>query len=431
MKPLKTLITMLALAPMTCALAQDAESLYRDGRRALNQRDFQDAAAAFQRLRDEYPESPYVGDSLYWHAFALERDGDLAEAVDLIDTLLETDPQAPIADDARALRVQVCSDLAQRGDDDCAAMVSATVRNTDELGEATRRAAVNALINMPAERAFPIASQVATNRSLSTGVRRQALFVLTDKAEEAGREADAREMLRTIALDETDDSEVRAQAVFWLSEIPGEETLAILSGIVRQASDSELADRAIFAIAQLGDATAMALLQQYALDASLDTEQRKRAIFWIANEGEAQAMPFLQELYSSLTDDELRQQVLFAVAEAGERNAVDWLLQRARDAGEPVEVRKRALFWAADAGMPTADLNALYASFDDPQLREHLIWLIADNGDDESVESLLDIATNDPDVAMRTKAVFWLGESDDPRATQFLLEVLGQSQEPQ
>lgn len=429
MKLIRTAFTILALTPLAVAWAQDADSLYRDGRRALNRGNFDAAIVAFRSLREEYPDSDYVGDSYYWQAFALERNGDLEQVVDLVDRLLEEYPQAEIADDARALRVQVCSALAQRGDTACAEVVSATVRNTNGLDETTRRAAVNALINMPAERAIPIASQVATNRTLSTGVRRQALFVLADKAEEADQESTVRELLRTIALDDTDDSEVRAQAVFWLSEIPGDETLAILSGIVEQSSDSRLRERAIFAIAQIEQPAAMALLQQYALDESLDTEQRKRAIFWIANEGEAQAIPFLQDLYVNLTDSELRQQVLFAVSEAGESDAIDWLLQRARDTGETLEVRKRALFWAADVGMSTSDLNTLYADFEDPELREHLIWLIAENGGDDSVDSLLNIANSDPDVAMRTKAIFWLGESDDPRATEYLLELLGQSQE--
>ena len=424
MKLFKTVLLAAALQASTPALAQDADDLYRDARRALNRDNFAAAIAAFESLRSDFPDSRYVSDSYYWQAFAHERDGELEAAVDLIDRLVEEYPNAEILDDARALRVQVCSDLAQQGDNECAEVVSETVRTTDVLDEATRMAAINALINMHADRAIPIATQVASNRSYSAAVRRQALFVLADKAEEAGQADSIRDLLRTIALDETDAMDVRAQAVFWLSEIPGADTLAILGGMVEAASDSELRDRAIFAIAQLETEESMELLRRYALDESLDTGQRRRAIFWIASEGGEQAIPFLHELYSTVSDEALRQQVLFAMSEAGDRDSIDWLLERARDASESIELRKRALFWAADVGMSTGDLYTLYSDFDEPQLREHLIWLIAENGGEESVDSLIEIARNDPDVEMRTKAVFWLGESNLQRASDYLLELL-------
>ena len=37
---------------------------------------------------------------------------------------------------------------------------------------------------------------------------------------------------------------------------------------------------------------------------------------------------------------------------------------------------------------------------------------------------LLDIAKNDPDKELRKKAIFWLGQSNDPRAAQALESIL-------
>ncbi len=89
-------------------------------------------------------------------------------------------------------------------------------------------------------------------------------------------------------------------------------------------------------------------------------------------------------------------------------------------------MRKQALFWAAEAGLSIGQLESLYEDFDDLALREHLIWLIADQGGEGSLESLLDIARNDPNPDMRAKAVFWIGDSEDPRAAEYLLELLEQ-----
>jgi len=42
------------------------------------------------------------------------------------------------------------------------------------------------------------------------------------------------------------------------------------------------------------------------------------------------------------------------------------------------------------------------------------------------VDKLLDIAKRDPDPELRKKAIFWLSQSDDPRAAQFLEDLIQQ-----
>ena len=36
----------------------------------------------------------------------------------------------------------------------------------------------------------------------------------------------------------------------------------------------------------------------------------------------------------------------------------------------------------------------------------------------------MDIARNDPDRDLRKQAIFWLGQSRDPRAQRFLLDLI-------
>jgi hypothetical protein len=104
------------------------------------------------------------------------------------------------------------------------------------------------------------------------------------------------------------------------------------------------------------------------------------------------------------------------------------LLERAGDSRETLEVRKQALFWANEVGLPVAQLRGLYRSAAERELREQIIWLISESEDDSSaaLDALIEIARTDADPDMRGKAVFWIGESDDPRAEELLLEILGQ-----
>jgi tetratricopeptide (TPR) repeat protein len=426
MKASIVLVLLLALLPAGAPFAQDAADSYRDARRALNRQQFDQAISGFQALRREYPDSDLVADSYYWEAFALERNGNLDRAVAVVDTLLREHPSAATLDDARALRIRVCSELARRGDGECAETISATVRNPDQLDQATRMAAVGALINMRADRAIPIAAQLAADRSQSVQIRKQALFIVADKANAADDQARAREILRTVALDETDNTEVRAQAVFWLSEVPGDDTLAILFDLVRGSADLELKKRAVFSISQHNARLAIARLRDLAVDESLDVEVRKQAIFWIGNEGGAQALPLLIELDATLTDTELKRQLLFAVSQTDAAGATEWLLSQAEDATEQIEVRKQAMFWAAQSGLSVEQLSSLYARVTERELRQQLIWLISDHGGEGSLDALFEIARSDPDPDMRAKAVFWIGDSDDPRAEEYILQLLGQ-----
>jgi HEAT repeat protein len=208
--------------------------------------------------------------------------------------------------------------------------------------------------------------------------------------------------------------------------VPGEDTLATLFDLVRGSGDVELKKRAVFAISQHDPRQATTRLRDLAVDVSLDAEVRKQAIFWIGNGGGAQALPLLIALNTTLTDTELKRQLLFAVSQTKGSGASEWLLSQAENEAEPLELRKQALFWAAQSGLAAEQLSLLYARVTEQELRQHLIWLISDHGGPGSLDALLEIARSDPDPDMRAKAVFWIGDSDDPRAEEYILQLLGQ-----
>ena len=66
------------LAQASASLADAAPAggpAYTRARELLNDRRYREAAAAFAALREQHPRSGYVGDSYYWQAFALHREG--------------------------------------------------------------------------------------------------------------------------------------------------------------------------------------------------------------------------------------------------------------------------------------------------------------------------------------------------------------------
>src|SRR6185503_1441091 len=139
-----------------------------------------------------------------------------------------------------------------------------------------RIAAIQGLMNMDAERAVPILKSVLARRDAeSVCLRREAVWLVSQKhtAETSAI------LLNAVRTDP--DRDVREQAVFWLSQVPGDETVAALDSILRDPkTDAEIQDKAIFALSQHRSARAGAILRAFAERRDASSDLREKAIFW-------------------------------------------------------------------------------------------------------------------------------------------------------
>jgi len=100
-------------------------------------------------------------------------------------------------------------------------------------------------------------------------------------------------------------------------------------------------------------------------------------------------------------------------------------LARDRDAGR--KTRKSAIFWLSqEAGEAVArELGDFVNDRDeDREIREQAVFALSQLPNDQGVPALIRAARTNPDPAIRKKALFWLGQSDDPRALQLFEEIL-------
>jgi hypothetical protein len=51
---------------------------------------------------------------------------------------------------------------------------------------------------------------------------------------------------------------------------------------------------------------------------------------------------------------------------------------------------------------------------------------MSESRDRAATDKLIEIARRDPDREMRKKALFWLGQKNDPRVRQILIDILNQ-----
>jgi HEAT repeat protein len=57
-------------------------------------------------------------------------------------------------------------------------------------------------------------------------------------------------------------------------------------------------------------------------------------------------------------------------------------------------------------------------------MRAQVIFVASQRNDPAAVDLLMRIAENDPNEELQSKAVFWLGQTGDPRVPEFLLKLI-------
>jgi len=59
------------------------------------------------------------------------------------------------------------------------------------------------------------------------------------------------------------------------------------------------------------------------------------------------------------------------------------------------------------------------------KVKERAVFALSQLPKDEGVPKLIDVARTNRNPVVRKQAIFWLGQSRDPRALDFFVEVLG------
>jgi len=424
------------LPPAPWAKGDPADSLYKLAREAMSRGDYKRAAEIFHRIPERYPQSAYAGQALYYEAYSLYRSGgddDLNTARARLNQLKQKYPDLAKNDGAQLL-TRVCGELAKRGDESCAASIGRTAAGDtnvtngqtatipsgrscpdadDENDE--RIMALQALLNMDAERAVPILKQVLAKRdACSAGLRRKAVFLLSQK-----NTPETANLLMNVARNDP-DQEVREQAVFWLSQVPG--STPLLESILQGNADQNIKEKALFALSQQSDPRAQQILRDFALRESENEDLRDKAIFWLGQRG-GENTAFLRDLFGKIKNTDLREKVLFSLSQ--QRGNQEWLMDVAVDPKEDIELRKKALFWAGQSGVAISALSGLYDRIGDAELKDAIIFALSQRQSDKgAMDKLFDIAKSDKDAEMRKKAIFWLGQSRDPRVQQFLMDLI-------
>jgi HEAT repeat protein len=184
--------------------------------------------------------------------------------------------------------------------------------------------------------------RTSTNRRLQD----KAIFALSQQESPKARQA-----LRAFAERADAPVSLREQAIFWIGQSGGKESVGYLRELFGRIKDEELRKKILFSVSQADDAEGGKWLVGVARDRTQPIEIRKQALFW-AGQGGA-PLTDLTSLYSTFDDREMKDQLIFVYSQREEPAAVDKLLEIARRDPD-AELRKKALFWLGQSEDPRA-----------------------------------------------------------------------------
>lgn len=102
-------------------------------------------------------------------------------------------------------------------------------------------------------------------------------------------------------------------------------------------------------------------------------------------------------------------------------------LEIARDSDVPRGARNQSVFWLGQAAGDAATANLKDIVIDnsvDREVRESAVFALSQRPREEAVPALIAVARTNRDPEIRKKALFWLGQSHDPRAVDLFEELL-------
>lgn len=110
-------------------------------------------------------------------------------------------------------------------------------------------------------------------------------------------------------------------------------------------------------------------------------------------------------------------------------SAATWpaLLEVARDTRIAGDIRKNAVFWLGQAAAERATEGLVSIARDDAEdidVRRHALFALSQQPRDVGIPALIDVARTSREPELVKHALFWLGQSDDPRALDLFREIL-------
>jgi HEAT repeat protein len=366
---------------------------YREGQRALDAENWDEASGLFGRLAGKPGEEADA--ALYWKAYADWKRNLKKESLDGLRKLLASYPQSAWADDAKALELEIRDGKGAR---------ASTAADVED--EELKLYALDGLMQVEPEKAVPVLEKLLAGSS-SARLKERALFVLSQSDSPRAREI----LLRTAKTGQP--MSLRTEAVKTLGIAGGRDDLAALAEIARDTS-APFEVRAAVVEAYLISGRPEALVALAASDP--DPRIRGKAIEALGAMG---ALSSLRQLFATEKDPALRAKLIESFGVAGD---VDTLSKIARESTDP-KIRRKAIEGLGISSGAGPVLRRLYGELTDTDDKREVIESLMVQGD---AKVLIEMFRAEKDPGLKRYILQQLSVMDDPEVTRVLMDVLGE-----
>lgn len=387
-----------------------AAQLFAEARNLFENENWAASAAKFEEFIASHPRDKNADAALYWLATSLRKQERFQQASQALGRLMKEFPQSSWASDARVMRAELASSTGDKR------VIEEALEDEDED---VRLVALQSLVRLEPERAAVFAAEVLKQGSGASLRMKLAVVALLGNS---GR-ASVTPLLIEVVRRETDQT-LRKAAIYALGRSGNQSALDFLKGLVVPDGDDEIAKSAAFSIAQLPGAPASEFLGEVArttasreirlsvinwlaqqntefavgelvntFDSVEDVETKGFCLLSLGQSNHPRAQTKLAEVArSNDSHPEIRLHAILGLGIRGEESAI-------------------------------TSLSALYDAETDETIKEWVLTALGQAGQKRGLRKLMDVAGSEASARLRQAALKSLERmSGDPAVGRFLRE---------
>jgi HEAT repeat protein len=218
--------------------------------------------------------------------------------------------------------------------------------------------------------------------------------------------------------------------LYWLENVQPSQSVALLAEFASgEGSEVENGHRsnsnhALTAIAMHDDPAADQALEKL-IQPGQPQSLRAKTAFWLGVERGRRGLEILRKYVKNDADDRFREKAVFAFSQSKEPDAITDLIWFARS-DPSSRVRSQAIFWMAQIGGRKEAQQITEAIENDPEttVKKRAVFALAQMKNGEGVPLLINVAKTNKNRLVRKEAIRWLGMTNDPRALDYLEQIL-------
>lgn len=223
------------------------------------------------------------------------------------------------------------------------------------------------------------------------------------------------------SLDET--AHLEELPIYWLGTMSTNDSVAFLDTCFNRAGSDDNKEKILTAVG-IHDAGPKTFgFLKKALTGNYAVKVRKSAAFWMGVQQSAEAAKVLLNTVYNDKSLKVRENAVFGLYLVEREEADDALVRLARE-GKNKDLRKKAIFWLGQRAVQrTVELlGDIIEEDEDTEIQKSAVFALSQH--EGGVDKLIKIAKTHRSLKVRKQAIFWLGQSEDPRALNVIIGIL-------